>query len=179
MVSLRCKIIVKELMDKFGLNNARVELGMVELENEISAGKRELLKENLLMLGFELMDDKKSILIEKIKSVIIEMIHFSPEYPKVNFSQYLSEKLNHDYTYMSNVFSEVKGMTIQQFIILHKIERIKELLLYDELTLTEISYKLNYSNVSHLSNQFKSVTGFTPSVYKNFKYKRRNFLENL
>ncbi len=125
------------------------------------------------------MDDKKSILIEKIKNVIVEMIHYADELPKVNYSDYISQKLGYDYTYLANTFSEVKGITIQQFIITHKIEKAKELLLYDELTLTEISYKLNYSSVAHLSNQFKKVTGLSPSFYKQLKQKRNQNLENL
>ena len=125
------------------------------------------------------MDDKKAILIEKIKNVIVEMVHYEDELPKTNFSDYLSEKLNYDYTYLANIFSEVTGITIGHFIIVHKIERVKELLLYDELTLTEISYKLNYSSVAYLSNQFKKVTGLTPSFFKNLKHKRRNALDNL
>jgi len=126
-----------------------------------------------------LLDNKKSILIEKIINVIVEMIHYSEEVPKVNYSDFISEKLGYDYTYLSNIFSEVKGITIQQFIIIHKIERVKELLLYDELNLSEISYKLNYSSVAHLSNQFKKVTGLTPSYYKKLKKKRMANLENV
>lgn len=125
------------------------------------------------------MDDKKSVLIEKIKNVIIDMVHYSDELPKVNYSDYISEKINHDYTYLSNIFSEVKGITIQQFIIIHKIERAKELMLYDELNLTEISYKLNYSSVAHLSNQFKKVTGLSPSHFKKLKDKRRQPIEEI
>jgi len=127
----------------------------------------------------ELLDDKKSILIEKITNVIIEMIHYQDELPKVNYSDYLAEKLDYDYTYLSNVFSEVKGINIQQFIIHHKIERVKELLLYEDLNLTEISYKLHYSSVSHLSNQFKKVTGLSPSFYKKLRRKRERNLENI
>jgi AraC-like DNA-binding protein len=126
-----------------------------------------------------LMDDKKAVLIEKIKNVITEMIHHSEELPKVNYSAYISEKLDYDYTYLSNLFSEVKGITIQQFIIIHKIEKVKELLFYDELNLTEISYKLHYSSVAHLSNQFKKVTGLTPSDYKHLKDKRRSSIEDI
>jgi AraC-like DNA-binding protein len=125
------------------------------------------------------LDDKKSVLIEKIKNVIIEMIHYSDDLPKMNYSDYISEKLNYDYTYLSNLFSEVKGITIQHFIINHKIERAKELILYDELDLTEIAYKLHYSSVAHLSNQFKKVTGQTPSFYKKIGEKRKGNLENL
>ena len=149
MVSLRCKMVVKEELARLGLHFVIVDLGMVEILEDITIETREKLAANLLPYGLELLEDKKSILIEKIKSVIIEMIHYDDEAPKVNYSDYISEKLQYDYTYLSNVFSEVKGITIQQFIIIHKIERVKELLLYDELTLTEISYRLNYSSVAH------------------------------
>src|SRR6185295_9792926 len=129
--------------------------------------------------GLELMDDKRAVLIEKIKGVIIEMVHYSDELPKMNFSNFLSEKLNHDYTYLANLFSEVQGTTIEQFIISHKIERIKELIIYDELNITEIAFKLNYSSVAHLSNQFKKVTGLSPSHFKNLKEKRRTPIEDI
>lgn len=179
MVSLRCKMVVKDELLKLGLHFVVVDLGMVEITEEISNEDRELLRVNLLRSGLELLEDKKSILIEQIKAVIVEMIHYSDETPKVNYSDYISEKLNYDYTYLSNVFSEVKGITIQQFIIINKIERVKELLLYDELNLTEISYKLNYSSVAHLSNQFKKITGLSPSFYKQLKQKRDSNLENM
>lgn len=179
MVSLRCKMMVKEELIKLGLHYVIVDLGMVEILENINSAQREQLKINLRQSGLELMDDQKSILIEKIKHVIIEMIHYSDELPKVNYSDYISKKLDYDYTYLSNIFSEVKGTTIQQFIIMHKIERAKELLLYDELTLTEISYRLHYSSVAHLSNQFKKVTGLSPSYFKQLKEKRRYSLENL
>lgn len=179
MVSLRCKMMVKEQLKKLGIKYAVIELGMVEILEDITQEQREQLKENLLKSGLELLDNKKSILIEKIKNVITEMIHYSDELPKVNHSEYISEKLGYDYTYLANTFSEVKGITIQQFIINHKIERVKELLLYDELNLTEISYKLHYSSVAHLSNQFKKVTGLSPSFYKQLRQKRKNNLENL
>ncbi|MGZ5304084.1 MAG: helix-turn-helix domain-containing protein [Bacteroidia bacterium] len=154
-------------------------MGTVELLEDITQHQRETLKKNLLMSGLELLDDKKSILIEKIKNLITEMIHHSDELPKVNYSDYISEKLNYDYTYLANIFSEVKGITIQQFIIINKIERVKELLLYDELTLTEISHKLHYSSVAHLSNQFKKITGLSPTFYKQLKQKRKGNLENM
>lgn len=179
MVSLRCKLLVKAELHKLGLHYVAVDLGMVEILEDITLAQREQLKSNLLRSGLELLDDKKSILIEKIKTVIIEMIHYSDEHPKENYSTYISEKLNYDYTYLSNIFSEVKGITIQQFIIIHKIERVKELLLYDELTLTEISYQLHYSSVAHLSNQFKKITGLSPSYFKQLQQKRRTNLENL
>lgn len=179
MVSLRCKMMVKDELKKLGIVYVIVELGTVTMLVDISKTQRELLKVNLLKSGLELLEDKKAILIEKIKNVITEMIHYSDELPKVNYSDYISEKLNLDYTYLSNIFSEVKGITIQQFIIINKIERVKELLLYDELSLTEISYKMHYSSVAHLSNQFKKITGLTPSFYKQLKQKRMDNLENV
>ena len=179
MVSLRCKMVVREELKNLGLHYVIVELGMVEILEDITKEQQELLKENLLQSGLELLDDAKSILIEKIKNVIIEMIHYTDELPKVNFSDYISEKLGYDYTYLATTFSEVKGITIQQFVIIHKIERVKELLLYDELNLTQISYKLHYSSVAHLSNQFKKITGLSPSFYKQLKQKRQENLENL
>jgi len=178
MVSLRCKMVVEQELQKIGIHAVDINLGVVEIEDEISNEDREKLRVSLRISGLELMEDKKSILIEQIKGVIVEMIHYSEEAVTVNYSDHISEKLNYDYTYLSNIFSEVKGMTIQQFIIVNKIERVKELLLYDELNLTEISYKLNYSSVAHLSNQFKKVTGLSPSFYKQLKQKRDNNLEN-
>lgn len=160
MVSLRCKMVVHQELERLGIKNAVVDLGTVELLDDISPEQRQILKENLLKTGLEVLDDKKSILIEKIKNVVIEMIHYSDEFPKENFSDYVSEKLGYDYTYLANTFSEVKGMTLQHFIIINKVEKVKELLLYDELNLTEISYKLNYSSVAHLSNQFKKSQDF-------------------
>ena len=179
MVSLRCKMVVKEELKKMGLQYIIIDLGMVEVLEDIDQNQREQLRRNLLLSGLELLDDKKSILIEKIKNVIVEMIHYSDELPKVNYSDYLSEKLGYDYTYLANTFSEVKGITIQQFIIMHKIEKVKELLLYGELNLTEISYNLHYSSVAHLSNQFKKVTGLSPTFYKQLKQKRKGNLENV
>jgi AraC-like DNA-binding protein len=179
MVSLRCKMMVKEELKKLGLRYVVVELGMVEIFEEIQPGMRQILKENLLKSGLELLDSKKSILIEKIKNVITEMIHYSTELPKTNYSDFISEKLNYDYTYLSNIFTEVQGITIQQFIIINKIERVKELLLYDELNLSEIADKLHYSSGAHLSTQFKKVTGLSPSFYKQLKQKRKGNLENM
>ncbi len=172
-------MLVTEELKKLGLHYAAVDLGVVELQEDITNDERDNLKQCLLKSGLELLDDKKSILIEKIKSVIIEMIHYSDELPEVNYSDYISEKLKLDYTYLSNIFSEVKGITIQHFIIIHKIEKVKELLLYDELNLTQISYKLHYSSVAHLSNQFKKITGLSPSFFKKLRQKRQSNLENL
>lgn len=179
MVSTRCKMVVKEVLKKMGLHFIIVDLGEIEIMETISVETRLELKEALLVSGLELMDDKKAVLIEKIKNVIIEMVHYTDELPKVNYSDYICEKLKHDYTYLSNIFSEVKGITIQQFIIIHKIERAKELLLYDEMNLTQISYILNYSSVGHLSNQFKKVTGLSPSHFKKLKDKRRSPIEDI
>lgn len=179
MVSLRCKMMVKDELKKLGLKYVTVDLGVIEIMEDITSTQRDKLRKNLLVSGLELLDDKKSILIEKIKNVITEMIHHSNNIPKVNYSEYISEKLDYDYTYLANTFSEVKGITIQQFIIINKIEKVKELLLYDELTLSEIAYKLHYSSVAHLSNQFKKITGLTPSFYRQLKKKRTDNLENL
>jgi AraC-like DNA-binding protein len=179
MVSLRCKMMVKDELRALGLKYNSVDLGTVEILEDISEKQRETLKTNLLRSGLELLDDKRSILIEKIKNIITEMIHYSDEFPKENYSDFISERLNYDYTYLSNIFSEVKGITIQQYIIINKIERVKELLLYDELNLTEISQKLHYSSVAHLSSQFKKITGLTPSFFKQLKLKRQDNLENL
>ncbi len=179
MVSLRCKMIVKSQLENLGLHSDIVELGEVEIRERLSAKKQAILKLALLKFGLELMEDKKSMLIEKIKNIVVEMIHYSEEPPAINFSDYLSKKLGYDYNYLSNLFSEVKGITIEHFIIAHKIERAKELLLYNELTLTEIAWKLHYSSVAHLSNQFKKVTGLTPSFFKKIKHKRLTAHENL
>ena len=179
MVSHRCKLMVKEELKRIGLAWVSVDLGVAEIHEDISDEQRERLRQNLAKSGLELLDDSKSILIERIKNVITELIHYSDELPSQNYSDYISEKLGYDYTYLSNIFSEVKGITIQQFIIMNKIERVKELLLYDELNLTEISYKLHYSSVAHLSNQFKKITGLSPSYFKKLKKARVNNLENL
>lgn len=179
MVSLRCKMIVKSELEKMHLRVAVLELGEVETEEELSGSQRQALKTVLSEYGLELLEDKKSILIEKIKNIVVEMIHYRDEPPLLNFSTYLSEKLHYDYNYLSNLFSEVKGITIEHFIIAHKIELAKELLIYNELTLTQIAEKLHYSNVAHLSNQFKKVTGLTPTFFKKMKHKRLIALENL
>jgi AraC-like DNA-binding protein len=179
MVSTRCKMLVKDELKKLGLHFIVVDLGEVDIMENISNDVREKLKSALYNSGLELMDDKKAVLIEKINNVIIDMIHHSDEVPKMNYSDYISEKLQYDYTYLSNIFSEIKGITIQQFIIIHKIERVKELMLYDELNLTEISYKMHYSSVAHLSNQFKKITGLSPSHFKQLKDRRRSPIEDI
>src|SRR5579862_1209440 len=166
MVCSRCKNVVKSELEKLGLHYTTVQLGEAEITDTLSRKMEESLRIALYKSGLELMDDGKAVLIERIKNAIVEMIHYSDDFPKIKFSCYLSDKLHYNYTYISNLFSEVKGVTIEQFIIAHKIERVKELLLYNELTLKEIAHKLVYSNTAHLSKQFKKVTGLTPSFFK-------------
>ena len=172
-------MLVKEELKKLGLHFILVDMGVVDVMENITPDQREQIRLALHKSGLELMDDKKAVLIEKIKNVITELIHFTDELPKVNFSDYLSEKLNYDYTYLANLFSDVQGTTIEKFVISHKIEKVKELIIYDELNLTEIAWKLHYSSVSHLSNQFKKITGLTPSHFKNLRNKRRNPIEEI
>lgn len=179
MVSARCKIVVKEELKKMDIHYVMVELGEVEIMESLSAAEREALKAALNNWGFELMDDKKSMLIEKIKHIVIEVVHHSEDHLKIKFSEHLSSKLRHDYTYLSNLFSEVQGITIEHFMIAHKIEKVKELLVYNELSLTEIAYTMNYSSVAHLSTQFKKVTGLTPTHFKKLKDKRRKALDDI
>jgi len=179
MVSQRCKMVVQAELDKLGLHYAKVQLGEAEIMENITEEQRNQLKYILLQSGLELINDQKSILIERIKNAIIELVHYDDELPKINFSDYISDKLKHDYTYLANLFSEITGLTIEHYIIAHKIERVKELLLYDELNLTEIAYKLNYSSVAHLSNQFKKVTGLTPTFFRNLKNKKSTAADNL
>jgi AraC-like DNA-binding protein len=172
-------MVVKSEVEKLGLHYTNVELGEAVVREELSTEQMNRLSIGLKKFGLELMDDKKSILVEKIKAIIIELVHYNEEQLKINLSDYLSEKLNHNYTYLANLFSEVKGTTIEQFYLAHKIEKVKELLVYDELNLTEIAYRLHYSSVAHLSNQFKKMTGLTPSHFKNLRHKRRSTLENM
>ncbi len=179
MVSLRCKLLVKSEMEKLNIKFLTVELGEVVLLKPITNEKKEKLKIQLHKSGLEIMDDKKAMLLEKIKNIVVEMVHYSEEIPKVNFSTFLSEKLQIDYHTLSDFFSKTKGMTIEHFIILHKIERVKELIVYDELSLTEISYMMHYSSLSHLSKQFKQITGLTPSYFKQLKHPNRRMLETI
>ena len=179
MVSLRCKMVVKEVIQQSGLQYLSVELGQAEIAGDISDRQYKVLKTSLAIYGLVVIENKKSRLTEKIKNVIIELVHYSDEKLSINFSDYLSKKLQYDYTYLANIFSEVEGITVEKFIICHKIERVKELMLDDDLNLTQIAYKLHYSSVGHLSNQFKKVTGLTPSRYKHLKLKRRLALENI
>lgn len=177
MVSQRCKMLVSAELDKLGIGHEPVNLGFVALIEDVTIEQLDQLKVNLQPSGLELLDDKRNILVERIKNVIIEMIHYSEELPKENYSDYISRKIGLDYTYLSNIFSEVKGITIQQFIIVHKIEKVKEMMLYDQLSLKEISYRLNYSSLGHLSNQFKKITGLSPSFFKKLQKKRAHNLE--
>lgn len=179
MVCIRCKMVVKDELVNLGLHYSLIELGELEVIENITNEQREFLKIALLKSGLELMDDKKSVLIQKIKNAIIELVHYSEEPLAVNLSGYLSDKLHYNYTYLANLFSEVQGITIEKFFIAHKIERVKELLVYNELKLTDIAYLMHYSSVAHLSNQFKKVTGLTPSHFKQLKDKRRSMLDNL
>ncbi|MFI5264807.1 MAG: helix-turn-helix domain-containing protein, partial [Candidatus Kapaibacterium sp.] len=178
MVSSRCKMAVRDVLKNLNLHFIQVDLGEVDVMENLTSEQRENIRADLKKVGLELMDEKRDILIEKIKNTVIEMVHYTEEQHVKNFSDHLSEKLNYDYTYLSNLFSEVEGMTIEHFVIKHKIERVKELLVYDELTLTEIAYRLHYSSVAHLSNQFRKVTGLTPTFFKRLKEKRIGGLEN-
>ena len=179
MVSARCKAVVKDELRKLGLHFIVVDLGEVEIMENLSMEVKNHLNVSLKNLGFEIIDDKKSILIERIKNTIIEQVHYSEKQLKINLSDYLSEKLDHDYTYLANIFSENQGTSIEQYYLTHKIERVKELLIYDEFNITEIADYMHYSSTAHLSNQFKKMTGLTPTQYKHLKNKIRKPLENV
>jgi len=176
MVSVRCKMVVKSELEKLGVHHTQIELGEVEIMEDLTTEQLNSLNDGLKKTGLELIDDKNSILVERIKTTIIELVHYTDKQIKINLSDYLSQKLNYNYTYLSNLFSEIKGTTIEKYYLAHRIEKVKELLVYDELNLTEIAYKLHYSSVAHLSNQFKKMTGLTPSHFKNLKNKRRSVL---
>lgn len=179
MVCNRCILVVQNELDQLGLHAKQVKLGEVVLEKELTAGEKQNLEQVLIPLGFEVIDDKKGRVIEKIKNVIIELVHHQDNESKNNLSEVLSSELNHDYNYLSNLFSEVEGTTIEKYFIAQKIERVKELLVYDELSLSEIAFQLNYSSVSYLSNQFKKVTGLTPSHFKQIKEDKRKPLDEV
>jgi AraC-like DNA-binding protein len=179
MVCGRCKMVVKSELDKLGLQTIAVELGEVELQDDITDSQKEILLKNLQALGFDFIDDKKSKTIEKIKNLIVDLVHHKNNELKVNLSDYLVENLNQDYSTLSNLFSEIENTTIEKYFISQKIEKVKELLIYNELSLSEIADMLNYSNVAHLSNQFKKITGFTPTYFKQLKDKKRIQIENL
>jgi AraC-like DNA-binding protein len=179
MVCGRCKMVVKSELDKLGLQTIAVELGEVTLQEDITDDLKDLLLKKLQELGFDFIDDKKSKTIEKIKNIIIDLVHHKNNELKINLSDYIVENLNQDYSTLSNLFSEIENTTIEKYFISQKIEKVKELLIYNELSLSEIAYLLNYSNVAHLSNQFKKLTGFTPTHYKQSKDKKRIQIENL
>ena len=179
MVSRRCKMLVNEEFIAIGIHPLSVELGVVDTTEDVTSAQHAEINIQLKRAGLEILDSKTSILLEKIKTVVIEMIHYSDESPILNYSDHISKKLHYDYTYLSNFFSHVQGMTLQHFIISHKIERAKELIMYNELTLTEIAYRLQYGSVQHLSTQFKKITGLTPSFFKTLKKQKRIELENL
>ena len=179
MVCIRCQMVVKDELEKLGLHYVDVKIGEANIIENILPQQLSQLDIGLRKSGLQLMDNKKSILVEQIKNAIIDLVHYTEEQIKVNLSDYLSERLNYDYTYLANLFSEVKGITIEKFYLTHKIEKVKELIVYDELNLTEIAYKMHYSSVAHLSNQFKKFTGLTPSHFKKLKNKRRGTLEDV
>lgn len=180
MVCNRCNMVVELELKKLNLTPLSVTLGEVSIEEDINDGQKQEISNVLLSLGFELIDDKRSRLIEQIKTSIVDLIHHSGDSElKVNLSDFLSEKINHDYNYMSNIFSEVEGTTIEKYLIAQKVERVKELLVYDELTLSEIADQLNYSSVAHLSSQFKKTTGLTPSHFKQVGSEKRKPLDKV
>jgi len=172
-------MLVKAELEKLGIRYKTVELGEAELEENISEEQRNLLNSALKKSGIELMEDKKSILIQQIKNIIVEQVHYTEEPLEINFSVYLSQKLQYDYTYLANLFSESQGITLEHYHIIHKIERVKELLVYDELNISEIASKMNYSSTAHLSSQFKKITGLSPSFFKKLKDKKRGSLEDI
>lgn len=179
MVCSRCKMVVKAELEKAGLHPLIVELGEVDIEEQPASETLNQLNTSLKKSGFEIIDDRKSRMIEKIKNAIVELVHHSGNDLNVNLSSFISQKLNYDYNYLSNIFSEVEGLTIEKYFIAQKIEKVKELLMYDELTLSQIADKLGYSSVAYLSNQFKKQTGLTPSFYKSLKEKSRRNIEDL
>ena len=179
MVCNRCIMVVHNELDKLGLNVKNIKLGEVTLSKEPTPEEKNKLDKALVLLGFELIDDKKSRIIEKIKNIIIELVHHQNNDAKTNLSDVLSSQLHHDYNYLSNLFSEIEGTTIEKYFIAQKIEKVKELLVYDELSLSEISFRLNYSSVAYLSNQFKKVTGLTPSYFKQIRDDKRKPLDKV
>jgi len=179
MVSNRCKSVVRDQLNKLGLHFILIDLGEVEIREDISKEQRNQLSIGLSRYGLELMEDQKAILVESIKNSIIDLVLYAEEIPRINFSDYISKKLNHDYTYLANIFSESTGLTIEHYIIIHKIERVKEMLIHDELSLTEISYRLNYSSVAHLSSQFKKITGLTPTFFRSLRIRKASVVSNV
>jgi AraC family transcriptional regulator len=180
MVCHRCKLAVESELKKLGLHPLKIQLGEVVLkEDELSKNQQIQLSNNLKQLGFELLDNKRTKLIEQLKTLIIQTIHYNKEQPAKNYSAFIAENLHHDYSYLSKLFSETEGITIEQFIINQKIEKVKELLVYDEKSLSEIAYETGYSSVAHLSSQFKKVTGLTPTAFKQSGINHRKNLDNI
>ncbi|OYZ00958.1 MAG: AraC family transcriptional regulator [Sphingobacteriia bacterium 28-36-52] len=179
MVCGRCKLIVKAELEKLGFSLKSIELGEVEIDESIDTDQKKVIAATLSSFGFELINDKKSKTIEQIKNLIRDLVHSKNNELEINLSEYISQHLAIDYTSLSNLFSEVEGTTIEKYFILQKIERVKELLMYDELSLSEIAFLLNYSSVAYLSNQFKKITGLTPSHFKQLKNKKRKHLDDL
>jgi len=179
MVCNRCKMIVKSELEKLGIHPETIDLGEVTLSQELQSGQKDQITSTFEKLGFELIDDKKSKYIEKIKSLIIELVHQQNSQLNTTLSDYLSRNVYHDYFFLSNLFSEVEGITIEKYFIAQKIEKVKELLAYGELSLTEIADQLHYSSSAHLSNQFKKVTGLSPSHFKNIRSNQRKSLDEV
>ncbi len=179
MVCNRCIMVVQNELDKFDLEVKNIRLGEVILDKEPTTEEKDKLEKALILLGFEVIDDRKSLIIEKIKNIIIDLVHHQDNDTKKNLSDILSSKLHHDYNYLSNLFSEIEGTTIEKYFIAQKIEKVKELLVYDELSLSEIAFRLNYSSVAYLSNQFKKVTGLTPSYFKQIREDKRKPLDKV
>lgn len=174
MVCNRCIMVVKAELEKFGLHPVAISLGEAEITEDISREEKSSLNDQFQNLGFSIIDDRKSRWIEKIKNLVIELVYSETKEPKQKLSEYISEQLHHDYSYLSKLFSEVEGMTVEKYLIMHKIERVKELLVYDELSLSQIAADLDYSSVSYLSKQFKKVTGLTPTHFKEIREKKRS-----
>ncbi|MEP7239101.1 MAG: AraC family transcriptional regulator [Ferruginibacter sp.] len=179
MVCSRCKIVVRSELEKLGLHPVFIELGEIEIKEKNIDSIKDVLLQNLQIIGFDILDDKRSQTIEKIKKLIIELVHHSEEALKINLSKYISEQLHQNYHHLSNLFTELHGTTIEHYYIAQKIERAKELLVYDELSLSEIAFRLNYSSVAHLSKQFKKVIGLTATQFKQLKIKNRTPIEEL
>ncbi len=179
MVCNRCIMVVQNELDRLGLGIKNIRLGEVALEREPTSEEKKRFEEALIPLGFELIDDRKSRIIERIKNIIIELVHHNDNDAKTNLSDILSSQLHHDYNYLSNLFSEIESTTIEKYFIAQKIEKVKELLVYDELSLSEIASRLNYSSVAYLSNQFKKVTGLTPSHFKQVRAIKRKPLDEV
>lgn len=179
MACLSCKVVVKEALEELHIEPVKVELGEVETKKDLTDTEKQKLNNKIKKAGLELLENKQGAIIEKIRKVVVDYVYHTEEKIITNFSDYLSKKLNYNYTYLANLFSEVEASTIEQYVIAMKIERIKELIMFDDMTLTEISYKLHYSSVAHLSAQFKKVTGLTPTHFKRLKNKRRIAIQNL